>query len=171
MVESLNQIVDVMTNDANPGFDPRTSRRFETTALQGLVITEATPGSVKARLQVTPCITNRLDTLHGGAMATIVDVVTTLALATISPDRLGVSININTTYIRPVPVGDYAIIDASVTRVGKSVANLEACIKIERNNAVACKGTHLKSLDIPKSLWTDPVVGDGPFNSDGRAKL
>lgn len=54
---------------------------------------------------------NRYGTLHGGCIATLVDVVSTAALVTVS-EKAGVSLSMNIDYISPQPGGEEVEITA-----------------------------------------------------------
>jgi uncharacterized protein (TIGR00369 family) len=54
-------------------------------------------------------------TLHGGAIAALIDIISTGALVSLDR-RAGVSITINVQYLRLVDVGKAIIIDAVVSR-------------------------------------------------------
>lgn len=95
--------------------DDGSFRIFDTTSLEGLYDIRAEPGRVTCRLPVTERVQNRNGTLHGGCIATIVDIVGSAALIT-ENKRGGVSLNINTNYLRPVPGGGEALIDAQVRK-------------------------------------------------------
>lgn len=86
---------------------------FDTTALIGLKDIQATPGRVTAVLPVHKRVQNRYGTLHGGAIATLIDVVGTAALLTVG-QKGGVSLAINSNYLSPMPGGGEVLIDAKV---------------------------------------------------------
>ena len=100
---------------------------YDTTALEGLTVEDASPGRIVCRMTVAKAHTNRFNTMHGGcigeprsarvprvssvqqppphgAAATLVDVIGSAVLVTQS-DRSGVSLTITTNYLAPTPLG------------------------------------------------------------------
>ena len=87
---------------------------------------------------VTPRVQNRYGTLHGGCVATLVDVVSTVALLTVSPDP-GVS-------------GTDVEVDARVTKVGRTLAFMDVTLRTAVGGKTVATGTHCKFL--PNSRQT-----------------
>ena len=75
------------------------------------------------RLTVTPAMCNVAGTLHGGATSTLVDVCTTVALATARRDGFwemaGVTRTLSTTCLLPVFPGEEIEIEGEVVQIGK----------------------------------------------------
>ena len=86
---------------------------FDTTALRDLYDILAVHGKLTCKMKVTSRIQNRMGNLHGGCIATIVDVVGTGALLTMN-SRGGVSLNINTNYLDAIHGGSVVLIEAEV---------------------------------------------------------
>ena len=61
---------------------------------------------MEALLPVTTALSNSYGTLHGGASATVIDIVGSMALLSRDPTRPGVSVEINTTYTSAAKVGE-----------------------------------------------------------------
>ena len=77
---------------------------------------------VVSRLIVTHSMCNPAGTLHGGAICTLVDVCTTLALATARKwDNPGVTRTLSTTCLVPVFPGEDIEIEAEVLQTGKKM--------------------------------------------------
>lgn len=79
------------------------------------------------RLTVTPTMCNIAGTLHGGAMSTLFDVCTTVALATVRRDGFwetaGVTRTLSTTCLYPVYPGEEIEIEGDVVQIGKRLGN------------------------------------------------
>ena len=127
------------------------SDSFDRTALEGLKDARFSEGGAAA-FPVGVEKTNRYGTLHGGCIATLVDVVSTAALVTQS-DHPGVSVNIDVAYMSPGPAGDEVQVDARVTKVGVNLAFMEVLITSGDGKVVA-KGSHIKYL--PRTNATAP---------------
>lgn len=64
-----------------------------------VTLVSAAPGKVICEMKVEEQHTNQLGTLHGGMTATLVDVISTLALLCTERGMPGVSIDMNITYV------------------------------------------------------------------------
>lgn len=118
---------------------------FDTTSLQGIHDIRAEVGRLTCLLKVMPRVENRNRTLHGGCIATLVDVVGTGALLT-QISKGGVSLSINTNYLRPLPHGAIAFVDATVLRIGKSIATINVEIRDNQSMKLAAQGIHVKFI-------------------------
>ena len=116
---------------------------FDSTSLQGLYDVRAAPGRVTCLFPVAKRVQNRNGTLHGGCIATLVDVVGSAALCTQSV-RGGVSLNISTNYLRPMPGGGVALIDSRVLSIGKNIATIEVDVIDSATGRLAARGVHVK---------------------------
>lgn len=94
--------------------------------------------------------------MHGGCIATLVDVIGSAAIVTQS-DRGGVSININTNYLSPMAIGEVMEIEATVSKVGKQIATAAVNLSNASTGTLVAQGTHVKAL-VPHSdlsaLWS-----------------
>lgn len=98
-----------------------------------LVSASAETASVVYEVTIEHFLCNVGKTLHGGAAATILDHLTSTALFTISKpgflDRGMFSRTLTVTYLRPVPMGIKAIVEAEVVSAGMTLANVRGVIK------------------------------------------
>ena len=91
--------------------------------------------------------TNRGGGLHGGLSALLVDCISTIALVhPEEPLKLGVSVNMDLTYMKGAKVGDDVLIDAKLLRKGRNLAFLEVELKNKNTNDVLVKGSHTKFI-------------------------
>ncbi|KAJ9527155.1 hypothetical protein QJQ45_025391, partial [Haematococcus lacustris] len=104
-------------------------------------------------------------TLHGGCIATLVDTVTTTALATVS-QALGVSVNLAVTYMSPVPGGQPLEVKATVVRAGRQLATIEC--DIMSGGKLCARGLHTKFLHPPGTSKRAPAP---PEALEPRSKL
>ena len=111
---------------------------FDTTSLKGLYDVRAEDGRVTCKLRVDPFRQNRNSTLHGGCIATIVDIVGTAALLT-HISRGGVSLNINTNYLSAMPGGGVVLIDAKVSRCLNGTGVKTKIESLENLTLVLCR--------------------------------
>lgn len=94
---------------------------------------------------------NALGTLHGGCTATLVDVVSSLALLSTPPHRLSVSVELNVSYLRGVKLGDDILIEARNLKSGKNLAFLEVAIKRKSDGQLVATGKHTKFIPETES--------------------
>jgi uncharacterized protein (TIGR00369 family) len=93
---------------------------------------------------------NSLGTLHGGAISTIIDQSTTLAIAGLD-DRNSVSIDLSISFIAAVKVSSSIQIEAICHKIGKSLAFTTA--EIRNGTDIIATGKHTKFMLSTK--WTD----------------
>ena len=85
---------------------------------------------VVTRLTVSLAMCNNFGTLHGGAICTLFDVCTTLALATAHQWEIpGVTRTLSTTCLVPVYHGEEIEIEGEVVQVGKKLGQYEGNIR------------------------------------------
>ncbi|KAL1969943.1 hypothetical protein VTN77DRAFT_7453 [Rasamsonia byssochlamydoides] len=117
--------------------------------------TKGPPARVSYRLFVTPNMTNRMGSLHGGCAATLVDNLSTTILIGVSKPGLfqygGVSRNLNVTYLRPVPLGKEIRVICEVVHVGRRLALLKAEIRRVDNDELCVVADHQKANTDPES--------------------
>ncbi|KAH0352322.1 esterase, partial [Aureobasidium melanogenum] len=115
---------------ANSGLEPR--------LLSGLRVTAARPGIVNFELPIEKHHTNRLNILHGGTIASMVDLGGSLAVASRGLFATGVSTDLNVTYLN--------------SGVGKTLAYTSINFHNEKQELVA-RGSHTKYVTL---AWKDP---------------
>ncbi|KAK9799017.1 hypothetical protein WJX73_006267 [Symbiochloris irregularis] len=114
--------------------------------LHSLCDLRAARGVLTCEFTVPASLCNRRGTLHGGAIGTIVDILSTGALATQS-ERLGVSLNINTDYLIAIPQGEQCKVVCKVVKLGRTIATLNVELWRQKTGQLAAQGRHVKFLD------------------------
>jgi acyl-coenzyme A thioesterase 13 len=125
-----------------------TGTRFDRN-LEGLTVTEMKPGWIKVEFTVPEGLSNAYGTLHGGATATIIDVVTTMALLSQDPLRAGVSVDLNCSYLSAAKVGEKVTAEATVLRSGKKLGFTECVLYKQepgKEKVLIATGRHTKAL-------------------------
>jgi len=112
--------------------------------LSRLVLVEIQEDLVKCVLPVTPQLSNTYGTLHGGAAATLVDVVGTLALLSRDHTRAGVSIDLNISFLAATKVDTEIEILGRVLRYGKSFGFTQVEGRV--GNRLLFVGRHTKAM-------------------------
>ncbi|KAH9713040.1 hypothetical protein WN943_021817 [Citrus x changshan-huyou] len=72
---------------------------FERFIMQGLRVDLSEPGRVICSMKVPPRLLNAGNFMHGGATATLVDLVGSAAIFTVGAPSVGVSVEINVSYL------------------------------------------------------------------------
>eukprot|EP00850_Spirogloea_muscicola_P015618 SM000121S26015 [mRNA] locus=s121:386995:387878:+ [translate_table: standard] len=121
-------------------------RSFDAVALPGLRVVATAPGRCRCLLRVTRQLQNRYSMLHGGAIATLVDVVGSAALVSLTGSSSGVSTDINVSYIASAKAETEVEIDAKVLRVGKTLAVIQVDIRAVETGSLVAQGRHTKYL-------------------------
>ncbi|CAI9600830.1 unnamed protein product, partial [Staurois parvus] len=88
-----------------------------------LHLVSASAGKLVCELKVEEDHTNRAGNLHGGLTATLVDIVSTVALLNTDRGAPGVSVDMNITYyMNAAKIGDSLLITAQILKQGKTLA-------------------------------------------------
>ncbi|KAL1922239.1 uncharacterized protein VTP21DRAFT_9778 [Calcarisporiella thermophila] len=110
--------------------------------LGGMTLANTANGQITATLPVTPQHLNRLGSVHGGLIATIIDVGGSLAISSKGYYTTGVSTDLNVSYIAGAKEGEELNILGKVDKMGKTLAFTSVEIRVgERLVAV---GRHTK---------------------------
>lgn len=119
--------------------------------LTGMEVTAIGPEGVACSLVVSRALTNNYSTLHGGAIATIVDVVGTLAILGRDPLRPGISVEMNQSFCSAAAEGDRLEIHGSVLRLGKTLAFTEVTIRTGAAAKLVATGRHTKMFTAARA--------------------
>ncbi|XP_037777603.1 acyl-coenzyme A thioesterase 13-like [Penaeus monodon] len=130
----LQQVVKIMSEG---GFDKNLSK---------LRVVAGGNGKCVAEMTVEKEHENRGGTLHGGLTATLIDVVSTMALMTTEKAVPGVSVNINVSYMKAATSGQEIVINAETLRVGRNLAFLSVDITNKESGALIAQGSHTKYI-------------------------
>jgi acyl-coenzyme A thioesterase 13 len=84
-------------------------------------------------------------TLHGGAVATLVDVLGSLALLAKDHTRGGVSVELNVSYLLAVKAGERVYCKGRVVKLGKALGFTQIDL-YNQNGKLAATGRHTKSM-------------------------
>lgn len=123
-----------------------TSPRFDR-VLKGLEVTrvDVEKGEIDAVFEVTEQWSNVYNTCHGGAIATLVDVVGSMALLAKDPTRAGVSIELSVSYLSAAKAGEKVLCTAKALRVGKKLGFSSVELRLVSNNQLIATGKHTKA--------------------------
>ncbi|KAJ5807016.1 esterase [Penicillium riverlandense] len=132
---------------ANSGLEPRLLNNV------GLQVTAARPGTVNFELDIRKEHTNRLNILHGGTIASMVDLGGSLAVASRGLFATGVSTDLNVTYLSSGgKIGDRILAEVTCDKFGKTLAYTSIKFTNAKGEIVA-RGSHTKYVTL---AWRDP---------------
>ncbi|KAF2145157.1 uncharacterized protein K452DRAFT_316259 [Aplosporella prunicola CBS 121167] len=129
---------------ATSGLEPR--------LLDGLRVVSAVPGKVNFELDIKKEHTNRLQILHGGTIASMVDLGGSLAVASRGLFATGVSTDLNVTYLSSGgKIGDLIRAEVECDKFGKTLAFTTIKFYNDKNQVFA-RGSHTKFISL---AWKD----------------
>ncbi|KAI8073285.1 HotDog domain-containing protein [Gongronella butleri] len=120
----------------------QTQGGYDQRILPGLRIISADTGRVKLEFEVENYHLNRLGSVHGGLLATVVDMGGSLALASKGLFATGVSTDINISYISGAKEGETITVDATCDKLGKTLAFTS--VEMSSNGRLVALGRHNK---------------------------
>ncbi|KAK9489657.1 HotDog domain-containing protein [Lipomyces doorenjongii] len=112
-----------------------------------LKLLDAVPGYVKMELTIEKSHTNRLQILHGGTVASLVDLAGSLAVSSRGMYSTGVSTDLNVTYISSGgKVGDKIFIESKCHKLGRNLAFTSVEFFKSHKYELFARGTHTKYI-------------------------
>ncbi|KAK4466574.1 HotDog domain-containing protein [Cladorrhinum samala] len=122
-------------------------------------ITNATEGKVEFELDITKDHTNRLKIIHGGTIASMVDLGGSLAVASMGLYATGVSTDLNVTYLSGGgKVGETIKATATCDKIGRTLAYTSVTFTNSKGE-LAARGSHTKYVALAwagSPLFTPP---------------
>ncbi|KAF5961899.1 hypothetical protein HYC85_003108 [Camellia sinensis] len=132
--------------------DEMPSKFFEPFVMQGLSIDLLEPGRLICSMIVPPRLLNTGNFLHGGATATLVDIVGSAVIYTVGAPFTGVSVEINVSYLDAAYVGEEIEIESKVLRVGKAIAVVSVELRKKKTGKIIAQGRHTKYLAVSSKM-------------------
>ncbi|KAI3321139.1 Thioesterase/thiol ester dehydrase-isomerase [Xylariaceae sp. AK1471] len=121
-------------------------------------VTNAVHGKVDFELDITKDHTNRLKILHGGTIASMVDLGGSLAVASTGLYATGVSTDLNVTYLSGGgKVGDKITATAVCDKIGKTLAYTSVTFRNSKGE-LAARGSHTKYVTQAVKAQETPFV-------------
>ncbi|GAA5922022.1 hypothetical protein JCM3775_003465 [Rhodotorula graminis] len=134
-----------------------------------LVVVDAKPGRCMAEMTVEPKQINRLGGLHGGLIASLVDTMGSLALASKGMYMTGVSTDMNQTFVRGAKLGEKIRIESEVVNMGKTLAFTRTELHSAETGKLLAFGSHTKYIaDALKSPKNVKLSDDGEQVVEGE---
>ncbi|KAM5587284.1 hypothetical protein ABKV19_005951 [Rosa sericea] len=125
---------------------------FEPFIMKGIQVDRIERGTIVCSFKVPPRLLNGGGFLHGGATATLVDLVGSAAIFTVGAPTVGVSVEINVSYLDSAYPGEEVEIEAKALRVGKAVAVISVEFRKKKTGKIIAQGRHTKYLALSSKL-------------------
>ncbi|KAI8945724.1 Thioesterase/thiol ester dehydrase-isomerase [Xylaria longipes] len=127
----------------------------------GIRVTQAVQGKLDFELDITKDHTNRLGILHGGTIASMVDLGGSLAVASTGLYATGVSTDLNVTYLSSGgPAGNKITATATCDKIGKTLAYTSVTFR-DHKGELAARGSHTKYVTHAVKAQHSPFVPPG----------
>ncbi|ORX63420.1 Thioesterase/thiol ester dehydrase-isomerase [Basidiobolus meristosporus CBS 931.73] len=110
--------------------------------LSNMKVVSADKGKVVLDFTVEKEHLNRLESLHGGVMGTLVDIGGSLSIASMGMKATGVTTDLNLTCLSPAKLGDVLSVEATCVRLGRTLAFTEVDLKLKEK--IIAQGRHTK---------------------------
>ncbi|KAI8383060.1 HotDog domain-containing protein [Blakeslea trispora] len=121
--------------------------RWDDPLYPALKLVGAEPDKLIWEFTVEQVHCNILGRVHGGCVATLIDICSSFAIMVTSGkhqwEMLGVSSDLAVTYLSGAPLGEVLRIECETQRVGKNLANIHTKI-FDQQNRVCYSGSHTK---------------------------
>lgn len=131
------------------------NRTYSTDCIENSVLIEKHPlieeeNEFLFKVTLKPADNNGVGVVHGGYVATIIDVFTTITtFAVTSPFVPSVSLNLNIEYLRAVKDSEFILVKCKNDRIGRSIIFC-SCQIFDQNSKLCFKGAHTKMKLAPK---------------------
>lgn len=108
-------------------------------------------------VKAAPIFASRMGNMHGGAVAMILDMCTTMTAAPLAREDFwwfgGVSRTLNMTYLRPVRTGMELLIECEVMQQGARLATIRGQIRDKKTGQLLSLAEHNKaSINFVKAI-------------------
>ncbi|CAH7671382.1 HotDog domain-containing protein [Phakopsora pachyrhizi] len=143
------------------------------------IISAHPSGLLHARLPITQRNVNRLSTVHGGLLSTLVDTCGSLSISARGLWTTGVSTDIQVSFLRSAGTpGKDIDIEAKVDSIGRTLAFTSVTIRNSENGKIVARGSHTKyvttAFNHEKNVAFDQTgdnIAQGTLSPDEPPKL
>ncbi|XP_040999014.1 acyl-coenzyme A thioesterase 13 [Juglans microcarpa x Juglans regia] len=151
-VEAVKRYLEKGGEENAATIDGLPLRFFERFTMQGLRVDLIEPGRLICSLKVPTRLLNSGNFLHGGATATLVDMVGSAVIYTVGAPVTGVSVEINVSYLDAAFADEEIEIEGRVLRVGKAVGVVSVELRKKKTGKIIAQGRHTKYLAVPSKM-------------------
>ncbi|KAK1301066.1 hypothetical protein QJS10_CPB13g00671 [Acorus calamus] len=148
--DSLERAGDIvaLSDSSTDSLPPQFYQRF---IVHGIRVDHIDPGRVVCSLKVPPRLLNTGNFMHGGATASLVDVIGSAAIYAAGYRTSGVSLEISISYLDAAYVGEEIEIEAKVLRVGKAIGVVSVELR-KKSGKIIAHARHVKYLAVSSKL-------------------
>ncbi|XP_026429711.1 acyl-coenzyme A thioesterase 13-like [Papaver somniferum] len=125
---------------------------FDPLIIQGIKVDLVEPGRIICSMKVPPRLLNSGNSLNGGAMASLVDIIGAAAKYTAGAEASGVSVGINISYLDYVYLDEEIEIEAKVVRVRETVGVATVELRKKKTGKIVAQGRHTMYLAVSSKL-------------------
>ncbi|XP_059453247.1 uncharacterized protein LOC132183821 [Corylus avellana] len=134
--------------DKSASIDGLPAKFFERFTMEGVRVDLIEPGRLICSFKVPTRLVNTGNFLHGGATATLVDLVGSAVIFTVGTPVTGVSVEINVSYLDAAYVDEEIEVEARALRVGKAVGVVSVELRKKKTGKIIAQGRHTKYLHV-----------------------
>ncbi|KAL5704204.1 hypothetical protein ACHQM5_022662 [Ranunculus cassubicifolius] len=151
-LEAVKRFLEGKNDSNSSSIESIPHKIFDPFIMQGVKVDLIEPGRVLCSMKVPPRLLNVGNFLHGGATASLVDVIGSAAIFTTGATSVGVSIEINISYLDAAFDDEEIEIDARCLRVGKAVGVVSVELRKKKTGKIFAQGRHTKYLAISSKI-------------------
>lgn len=110
------------------------------------------------KYQVHPGTLNYWGAMHGGSIATLIDIASTIAItASDRTNRKNISIELSTNYVGPIYSNKIVYVNCKIPKIGKTIAYSTIEVLDSDNLSILATGSHTKAMltdiwDLDKNI-------------------
>ncbi|XP_058091159.1 uncharacterized protein LOC131237430 [Magnolia sinica] len=152
-LQKLKDLLEGAGEESVPAtVDELPARFYDRFIMHGIHVDLIEPGRVLCSLRVPPRFLNTGNFLHGGATASLIDLVGSAAIFTVGAPTSGVSLEINVSYLDAAFLDEEIEIEAKVLRVGRAVGVVSVELRKKKTGKIIAQGRHTKYLAASSKL-------------------
>ncbi|OVA01540.1 Thioesterase superfamily [Macleaya cordata] len=151
-LESVKRLLESKEGEEGTSIDDLPGSIFDPLIIQGIKVDLIEPGRIICSMKVPPRLLNSGNFLHGGATASLVDIIGSAAIFTAGAPTSGVSVEINVSYLDSAFLDEEIEIESKVLRVGKAVGVVTVELRKKKTGKIIAQGRHTKYLAVSSKL-------------------
>jgi acyl-coenzyme A thioesterase 13 len=141
-INNIKHILDILNNSTSYGSN--ISNSLQLIEIHKLLTSH---NDVLFNMKVGIHSCNILKTMHGGAIATLIDVATTVAITGLDKEmRQNVSVELSTHYLNPIKADSEILILCKIPKIGKTLAYSYVEIFDNSSEKLLVNGNHIKAM-------------------------
>ncbi|XP_055812647.1 uncharacterized protein LOC129882399 [Solanum dulcamara] len=151
-IESLKKFLEKEGGNYESSVDSMPSSFLEPLVSHGINLDVVEPGRVLCSFKVPNRLVNDGNFLHSGATVTLVDILGAAVICTVGAPLVGVSLEINLSYLDVAYLGEEIEGEAKVLRVGKTIAAVTVELRKKETGKIVAQGRDTKYLAVNSKL-------------------